>query len=948
MKTTPALLLAVSLLCGTVAAQNDLPGDDFPNVSPGFALAVQADGTASANGRINYAEDLDVFSFQAGANATLTVYSTGTTDTKGVLRRQNSTGWTTVVTEEGGMGNFRISRAVEAGRYSIQVSGRLTTNAGTISGAYGLRVELTPAVPPQPGDIEVPEVARGGSMAFGSVPLNTLVSRSFTLRNAGAGNLQITGVTIAGVTAGGAGNDPATGQPFMIENGGARTVAPGASSTVRVIFKPLAAGNFTGVVNIVSNDPDENPYGFTVTGSGAAAPPPPPPDEGEIAVRLGDAEVRSGGTVDFGQVMVPSTAPVVRELVISNTGETNLQLGAVVIAPLPTVSILPPAPAGFFRVLTPPAAVLEPGRTTVVRIGAGGNVNAAPLHYVMEATIQNSDADENPYRLLLSADVKAPPPPAAGEINVLSGEAALTDDGTLNFGTTPTGTPVTKTLTIRNSGEGELRISGIVVEWSGPIIAIFPPPPLPFRVEGGEARVVAPGAATTCRVIFPATAPGFAAAILRINNSDADENPFSLTLLATSEGDPVPPTAPEIAIGLGGGAADVPNGGTVDFGRTSLTVPVRKTLLISNRGTGPLLVRAGFQPVTRAVNTVLPFRFASEPFSTVAPGATRELPIVFQPVTSGSFQTMLVISNNDSDENPYRLKLTGQGGTDPDAVPDIGLSLGGAELATGGLVDFGTAEPGRSVTKEIKITNSGNGDLRLGRISFATGTTTPSGGVNAAGEVILPPVGALPFRALPPPNNVVPAGGFAILRVVYMAPPAGSQTALMSIESNDPDENPWKLVLKGASSGTVPVPPEIAVSSGGANLPIGGTLEFGFVVLGTPGRREIVLANTGGGELRIAGFSILPADMFANNDTGLFLPPPALVRVVSGPGIIPAGGTGVFVLEMIGFTPGEARLFARITNNDPDENPYSFGITGRIGNPPPIDPAVVKPAGNTP
>ena len=614
--------------------------------------------------------------------------------------------------------------------------------------------------------------------------------------------------------------------------------------------------------------------------------------------------------------------------------DADLRLGSVVISLLPTASPLPSAPAGFFRILTPPAAIVAPGRTTVVRIGAGGGDFTLPaLVYAMQATIENSDSDENPYRLLLRADVNSTPPPAAGEIDVFAGETALTDDGILDFGTTRTGVPVSKTLTIKNSGEGELRLNSIVVEWAGPIIAIFPPPPLPFRVESAWPRVVAPGASTTCRVIFPATASGAAEAILRINNTDEDENPFSLTLKANAEGDPVPPGAPEIAIGFAG--ADLPNGGTVDFGRTPLTVPVRRTIAISNRGTSPLMVRAAFQPVTRSLNILLPFRFAGEPFSIVAPGATRELAIVFQPVTAGAFMAALVISNNDSDENPYRLRLTGQGGTDPAEVPDIGLSLAGAELAMGGLVDFGTAAPGSSVTKEINITNTGRGDLRLGRISFASNAPVPGDGAN--GVFILPPVGALSFRALPPPNNIVPAGGFAILRVVYMAPLSGSHEAVMSIESNDPDENPWKLVLKGASSGVPPVAPEIAISSGDAGLPIGGTLDFGTVKIGTPVRREITIANSGGGELRIAGFSILPAEMLAN-DGAVFLPPPALVRVVSGAGIIPAGGHSVFVLEMIGFSPGGARLGARITNNDPDENPYTFGISGVIENPEPGDP----------
>ena len=60
------------------------------------------------------------------------------------------------------------------------------------------------------------------------------------------------------------------------------------------------------------------------------------------------------------------------------------------------------------------------------------------------------------------------------------------------------------------------------------MIAIFPPPPPPFGVVGVEPRAVAPGASTTCRVIFPATATGAAEASLVIGSNDTDENPFTV------------------------------------------------------------------------------------------------------------------------------------------------------------------------------------------------------------------------------------------------------------------------------------------------------------------------------------------------------------------------------------------------------------------------------------
>lgn len=934
-----------------------LPADDFPNTPPGHSLTIGPDGTASIQGVINSGEDVDCFSFNVGTAATLTTYTTGNVDTRGVLRRITDNGSTVLVTEEGGEGNFRIVRAVEPGRYSVQVGGKITPN-GAVN-AYTLRVELTPGNTPGVPNIDVLEIPQGGAVSFGAIAVNTSASRTVTMRNTGTGNLQVTAIAVLGGE-----NTPAgTVQAFRIEEGSPRTIAPGATSNFRVVFKPLMAGNFTGTVRISSNDPDENPRTFTVSGTGNAVQPPGSP---EIAVGLGDRDLASGSEVSFGIIQTPSNGPVVRELVISNTGNAPLQLGNVVISPLPTADPngtpggiagfdpQPEPPAGFFRVLSPPAGVVEPGRTTVLRLGAGGEVTAPAGRYIVLASFSNSDSNENPFRLLLTAEVKGDtPPPGTPEITVFAAKAELKDEGTLDLGSTHTGTPIERTITIRNTGNGELKILGIATEHTGPVIAIFPPPPTPIRVEGVEPRSVAPGASTTCRVIYPATSPGSVETLLVIRSNDADENPFTVLLKAAAEGDPIPPKEPEIAVTME--KVNLPMGGTVDFGRTSLMVPVTRTITIANKGTATLNVRAGFQSLVKANaagnGLILPFRFSGEPFSTVAPGSSKALTIVFQPRTNGKFEAMLIITNNDRDENPYRLKLTGTGGSDPAAVPDIGLRLGDTNLALNSLIDFGTAAPGASVTKEIRISNSGAGDLKLGRISFLNSDNAAGGGVIGADGALLPPIGALAFRVLPPPNNVVPAGGSATLRIVYTAPPSGTQQVTLNIESNDPDENPWPLRLKGASSGNVPAPAEISVRAGDAELPIGGTLDFGTVAAGSFTRREITVSNSGTGELRITGFSILPVEATAN-DLLIFIPPNALVRVVSGPGAIAPGKSGVYVLEFMAFSDGTANFNARISSNDADENPYTFRITGVVLTPPgggdPNNGDPADPAGNIP
>ena len=68
--------------------------------------------------------------------------------------------------------------------------------------------------------------------------------------------------------------------------------------------------------------------------------------------------------------------------------------------------------------------------------------------------ILSNDADEGPFNLNLIAAATAP------EIRIIEGDTELAGGDTISFGSTPLGTPVTRTLTIQNVGDGELVVSG--------------------------------------------------------------------------------------------------------------------------------------------------------------------------------------------------------------------------------------------------------------------------------------------------------------------------------------------------------------------------------------------------------------------------------------------------------------------------------------------------------
>jgi hypothetical protein len=94
-----------------------------------------------------------------------------------------------------------------------------------------------------------------GSVDFASVLLGSPVVKTFTIANTGAQNLTLMlPITVP------AGFELASGP-------GQTTLAPGASTTFAVRLTAAQSGTFSGTVSFASNDADENPFNFTVSGT---------------------------------------------------------------------------------------------------------------------------------------------------------------------------------------------------------------------------------------------------------------------------------------------------------------------------------------------------------------------------------------------------------------------------------------------------------------------------------------------------------------------------------------------------------------------------------------------------------------------------------------------------------------------------------------------------------
>jgi hypothetical protein len=94
---------------------------------------------------------------------------------------------------------------------------------------------------------------------FGSVEVSSgNLKKTFTIQNTGNSSLTIGAISFSG----------ANSSEFTISTAPAATINGGSSSTFIVSFDPNATGTRTATISIVNDDSDENPYDFSIQGTG--------------------------------------------------------------------------------------------------------------------------------------------------------------------------------------------------------------------------------------------------------------------------------------------------------------------------------------------------------------------------------------------------------------------------------------------------------------------------------------------------------------------------------------------------------------------------------------------------------------------------------------------------------------------------------------------------------
>ncbi len=739
-----------------------------------------------------------------------------------------------------------------------------------------------------------PVADNSGSHNFGIKPLNSNTDVTFTIENLGSAALDLTGtpdkVVITGTDAG----------QFSVETDATSTVDTLGSTTFTVRFTPTTTGDKTAVISIANDDPDENPYNFTITGKGI-------PATAEMNLKQGTTGIADGGTYDFGRETNNTNTDIT--FTIENLGATDLTLttpfeitgadaGQFSIQTQPSLTTLAYGDSTTFTVRFTPTS--EGGKTATIAIG-------------------NNDSDENTYDLAITG---------TGTIHtyvdfddITTEASAAAPSGYKGF--SGWGTVKSDASTGLNSPSGNYQstyyhnlthistISGTFNLIS--LMAARDPSSGNMTVDvkgyNGSTEVASTSFTLTSTTYQTITFTGFNNLTKITLESNIHSDSWYIDEFAFNK---------ETEINIVGNGNDIVNRdvfpstsdgtdfGSHDIGAGSIT----HTFTIENGGSKELTL-TGANPVAHSNAT--DFTITQPDSSSLLQGNSCPFTISFDPVTTGIKRDTITIANNDPNDNPYIFLVHGEGVI----IPEIAISGSENAIADGDTTpdtadgtDFGDADIlNETVVNTFIITNSGSDTLFL---------TDADPYITLTGDTADFSV------SLTPSDTILPGGDTTTFRITFDPTVTGTRSATVSIANNDGDEDPYTFDIEG--NGTTA--PEMAITGNGNTIADGDTIpditdytDFSSVdVDSTSLEHWYVIENSGSDTLFLTG-----TDPYVTltGDTADFS-----LSQVPGDTILPEGGTTTFRITFDPTIVGPRSATVSIANNDSDENPYNFKIQG--------------------
>jgi hypothetical protein len=199
----------------------------------------------------------------------------------------------------------------------------------------------------------------------------------------------------------------------------------------------------------------------------------------------------------------------------------------------------------------------------------------------------------------------------------------------LNFGSVCIKDYVDKCVTVRNDGRCPLIISNAEINGTSD-----------FKIISNNCDTLNPEQSCTICVRFQPTSKGNKTATLQIYSNDPDESPKNIPLSGTGG-------EPDISV----------NPTLLNFGDVCIGNHLDKTVTVKNDGTCTLCVSS-----TQIIGpNASQFSHSGGGSFCLEPNQTRNITVLFEPTSKVNKKATLRISNDDPDENPTDIALTGNG-----------------------------------------------------------------------------------------------------------------------------------------------------------------------------------------------------------------------------------------------------------------------------------------------
>ena len=462
-------------------------------------------------------------------------------------------------------------------------------------------------------------------------------------------------------------------------------------------------------------------------------------------------------------------------------------------------------------------------------------------------------------------------------------------------------------FTIRNIGSAPLTFTGgsNALSKSGTDSADF------TIVGGFDGSNLAVGDTRTFTLRFNPSDTGSVSnnteksATLSLQNNDADEGNFQITLNGTA----TPRPQPEITITQNG--TTYLTGSTYNFGsRQEFTTSPTVTFTIRNEGNANLTLTNNPNFLFKSGTNGADFTITQPdlPSGILAPNATTTFTISFTPssVVSGTSKVgSIAIANNDFTESTYTILL--EGTSTPTPVPDINVKQLSTNYLTGSTYDFGSVTENTNGSLVIfSIENLGDASLSL----------------NGTPKIAISGTNSSEFALTAFSTASVTAGSFTTFSIRFnpsLASNGNPRTATLTIASNDPDESSYILNLTGTS---IPTIPDIHVTNSDSiqvNYFSGSSFDFGSTTVGVEIYNNFRIRNVGNKVLNLTGS---PKVAISGTNASHFF---VLTQPSASVGISSYQSISVYYVPLVG---GSISANLVIESDDPDEGTYTIQLSG--------------------